>query len=273
MNLSFAFHSWRRDIGNFSLLKYRDFQGFLITGQHSGTHWLKYMLSLALADRYDLPPPQHTNNPDSNDFIGNPKHPRKYTHTPRLASSHNIPNPLMRTGITHKFVKFPPYVILVRDIRAALVSHYEKHKERYDIDFSRFVRGNPAGDRHWADIWWHIRFCNSWGKINRLVPDNTLVVHYEQLQQDPMSHLVQIRDFFKLDLHDSNLEFGVEHSSKKDMAAREKEKPEEKSYRFIRFDSRDPLSWYAEEDIRQFRAILDAHLKYRFDYDYDGKWT
>ena len=45
----FRWHCWRRDVSNFAMLKYRDFDGFLVTMQHSGTHWLKYILSTSLA--------------------------------------------------------------------------------------------------------------------------------------------------------------------------------------------------------------------------------
>jgi len=83
MNRRFAFHAWRRDLGNLALFKYRDFQGFIVSGQNSGTKWLKSMLSLAIAHHFALPPPAFSNNADSNDFIGHPRHQRRYPQTPR----------------------------------------------------------------------------------------------------------------------------------------------------------------------------------------------
>jgi len=268
MNFEFAFHSWRRSFGNFSLLKHRDFQGFLVTGQHSGTHWLKYMLSLAIADKFNLPPPAYTNNPDSNDFIGHPKHPRKYSHTPKLASSHTIPNPLLNIRLTHKILDFPPYIILVRDIRAALVSNYEKHKHRYGINFSNYLVGNASGNQHRADIWWHIRFFNGWGKVIKQAPEKCLLIHYEKLLTDPLAELKRINKILQLDLDDNNLLFGINNSNKKDMAAKVKEKQDSENYEFIRFDSRDPLQWYSYTDRKIFQDIVSKNLIYNPGYDF-----
>ncbi len=268
MSFEFTFHSWRRNFGNFSLLKYRDFQSFLVTGENSGTHWLKYMLSLAIADKFDLPPPAYTDNPDSNDFIGHPKHSRKYNHTPRIASSHNIPSQLLNIGLLDKMINFPNYVILVRDMRAALVSCYERHKHRYGISFSDFLVGNITGNLHRADIWWHIRFCNGWGKIMRQIPKKCLLVHYENLLADPLFELQRINEILLLDLNKNNLLFGIENSSKKDMAAKVKDKQGLEHKPFIRFDSRDPLQWYSDADRKVFNDIVSKNLIYNPGYDF-----
>lgn len=226
------------------------------------------MLSLALADKYDLPPPAYTNNPDSNDFIGHPKHTRKYDHTPRLASSHTIPHPLLKLGATHGLLQFPPYVILVRDIRAALVSNYIKHEKRYQISFSDFIRGNPAGDKHRPDIWWHIRFCNGWGKLRRLCPKQSMLIHYEQLTADPLPALEQINSLLQLELSRDNLSYGIENSSKEDMAKKVKKTEDQEHYKFIRFDSSNPLEQYSDLDKENVNRIIDKYLHFNPGYDY-----
>ncbi|MCF8506256.1 MAG: hypothetical protein K9G59_15195 [Caulobacter sp.] len=60
---AFRLHCLDRDNTNLNLFKHRDWQGFMVTGQHSGTHWIKWMLSLALAHQYGLEPPRYMNNP------------------------------------------------------------------------------------------------------------------------------------------------------------------------------------------------------------------
>ncbi len=49
--------SLNRALFNPPTLRHRHFDGFIASMQHSGTHWLKYMLGLTLAKLYDLPPP------------------------------------------------------------------------------------------------------------------------------------------------------------------------------------------------------------------------
>jgi hypothetical protein len=79
---AFRWHCLRRDVSNFALLKHRHFDGFVITMQHSGTHWLKFMMSTALALQLELPPPRFVHNDSSNDFIGHPKHARLHDRAP-----------------------------------------------------------------------------------------------------------------------------------------------------------------------------------------------
>jgi len=270
MNLTFAFHDWRRNLGNLALFKYRNYQGFIVSGQHSGTHWIKFMLNLAIADHYDLPPPKYVDNPSSNDFIGHPKHPRLHPHTPRIAMSHTIPHPFFRWKLTHNLVKFPRYVLLVRDIRAALVSHYEKWHEEYAISFSEFVKGNVNGKAHWADIWWHIRFCNGWGAAMEQIPEQILTVHYEDLINDALKELHRVRNFLEIDLSDTSLRCGVDGSSKKYMASLVKSGAKGGHSKFVRIDSRDPLDWYSDQDIQTFKNIVRNNLKYGIGYDYES---
>ena len=42
------------DLANFFLLQFRSVDGFLITGKNSGTHWLKLMLSCAIAEEFGV---------------------------------------------------------------------------------------------------------------------------------------------------------------------------------------------------------------------------
>src|SRR5476649_146880 len=83
------------DLSNFHLLQYRNVGGFLVSGKNSGTHWLRFMLSHAMARRYDLPPPAHSCGRDSEDFMGHPAWPRKHPHIPFIGVSHNLPSRLL----------------------------------------------------------------------------------------------------------------------------------------------------------------------------------
>jgi hypothetical protein len=265
-NLTFGFHSWRREISNFALFRYRDFDGFLVSGQNSGTQWLKFTLSAALAQHYGLPLPRYVNNQSSNDFIGHPKHPALYPELPRLASSHSIPHYLLDTPLIRVLLSFPHYVVLVRDIRAALVSHFEKWKGEYGVPFAEFLKGDPSGRRYWADVWWHIRFCNRWGRIAERYPEATTVVRYEELRRDGLRELARITARLELPLNQGDLDYALAQSTKEKMAARLD--PRAKEQNIIRFDERDPSEWFSPQDEDVFHDILRAHLRYSFDYDY-----
>lgn len=164
----FALHCLNRDWTNFAMLRYRDYQGFLVTGQNSGTQWLKFMLSLALAAEHGVEPPKYFNNASSNDIIGHPKHKRKYPQLPRIASAHSIPHAALPT--LYGSMNFPPYVVLVRDIRGALISNYAKWRERYQVPFDVYVAGDPSGESYVCDVWWYVRFLNAWGRMAAVKP-------------------------------------------------------------------------------------------------------
>ena len=269
MNPTFALHCWRRDASNFALLKYRDFDGFLVSMQNAGTQWLKYMLSLAIARQYDLPPPRYVNNASSNDLIGHPRHPRLYPQAPRIASTHSIPHYLVDSRLLRHFVRFPPYVLLVRDIRGALVSNYEKWKTRYNVPFSVYLRGDPAGHRYKIDIWWCVHFLNRWGRVCERFPGSVMVIRYEELRQDTCAELRRIFDHFGLrQVSDEAIAWAVSESSKEKMARRYNPEDREFNRSIVRMDERDPSAWFSPEDMGFFQGTLRKNLRYAFGYDY-----
>ncbi len=96
---------------------------FIASMRQSGIHLVRYMLGLALAKRYNLPPPSHIKNTS---IIGRPKSPAIHTQIPQITSCHDYPHYLLRSRTLLRLLDYPKTLFLVRDIRAALVSHYEK---------------------------------------------------------------------------------------------------------------------------------------------------
>lgn len=266
MDPKFAYHCWRRDVSNFAMLKYRDYQGFMVSMQNSGTQWLKHMMSNALALKYDVPPPKYVQNELSNELIGHPKHKRIHPHLPRIASSHSIPHILLGSPLLHRFLRFPRYVVLVRDIRAALVSHYEKRKEKYGIPFSEYLHGDPSGKRFQVDIWWYLHFMNRWGAVQASLPGEVLVVRYEELRRDTEVGLREVFRHIGIDMPDAIITAAVAESSKEKMAR--KVKQDHWHQGVVRMDERDPLTWFGEEDIRFFTATLAENARYTLGYSY-----
>jgi hypothetical protein len=260
----FRTHGINRHITNLALLKYYDFQGFLVTGQNSGTHWIKWMLSHALAHRYGVEPPRYFNNDSSNDLIGHPKHERIHPHLPRIASSHSIPAYALDWAWLRAIRRPPPYAVVVRDIQDVLISNYEKWRPEYGVPFSRYVPGDPRGKTFVCDVWWYMRFMNRWGEIARRHPQGTLVLRYEDFRKDPLENLRRLARHFRLDLSDADLMAGVAVGSKDYMMARQDPQISERP---IRPDGVEGARFSAR-DREVLAGILDRNLKHDFGYRY-----
>ena len=266
-DLTFWLHGLNRHTTNLSLIKYYDFQGFMVTGQNSGTHWIKWMLSHALAHRYGVEPPRYFNNDSSNDLIGHPKHKRIHPHLPRIASSHSIPAYPLDWRWLRAVRRPPPYAVVIRDIRDVLVSHYEKWRADYRISFSRYVQGDPSGKAFACDAWWYMRFLNRWGDIGARYPDETLALRYEDVRADPHESLGRLARHFRLDLSETDLLAGVAVGSKAYMLARQDPAISERP---IRPDG-SPGARFTQRDLQVLRGLLERHLRHDFGYVYfDG---
>lgn len=257
---AFHRHCLNRDSTNLGLLRHRDYQGFLITGQHSGTHWIKWMLSHALAKRHDLPPPAYANNASSNDLIGQPRERRKF-----LAATHTIAPYALEWAWLRALMPLPPYVVVVRDIRDVLISNYEKWRGvRYDVDFSTYVAGDPTSKAYVCDVWWYVHFLNRWGEVASRYPDETLVLTYEDFRRDALAGLRRIDRHFRLDLGDEALAAGIAAGTKEIMRAHQDPSVEERP---VRLDGQGEAS-FSVADTALLQGILERNLRHDFGYGY-----
>jgi len=268
LDFRFYYHCLRRDISNFSLLRHRDYDGFLVSMHQAGTHWLKHMLATAIACQYQLPPPRYSH---ANDIIGGVHDRPQAMAAPRLASSHSIPHMLVASPWLRQAMKLPPYVLLVRDMRATLVANYEKWKHHYDCSFPEFLRGDVSGRRFNNDLWWCIRFCNAWGRVLQRFPQDTLLLRYEDLRRDDLAGLQRVNAFLNLGLAREALERGVRESDKENMA-RKRDPETPAGVTVVRDDPRHFAEWFNEGDRAFFAAVCQRWLRYTFDYHYDD-WT
>ena len=268
MYLRFQYHSLRRDLSNFALVRHRDYTGFLASMHQSGTHWLKHMLATAVARRHGLAPPARA---DANDIIGGLRDTPRRPGVPVIASSHSVPHLLLHAAWFRRLVSLPPHVVLVRDPRAALVANHEKWKGRYGCGFSEYLRGDIGGHRFNCDLWSCIRFCRAWSAIAGRFPRQTLVVRYEDLERDALAELGRVNKFLKLDLGEDALRLGVSESTKEKMA-RKADPGLPAGVVVVREDGRSFAGWYGRED----RAFLEEACRRLlrpgvFGYDF-GSW-
>jgi hypothetical protein len=255
---AFRRHCLNRDSTNLGLLRRRDYDGILITGQHSGTHWIKWMLSHALASRHDLPPPLYHNNASSNDLVGQPREHRRF-----VAATHTIAPYALEWGWAR--IGLPPYVVVVRDIRDVLISNYEKWRGvRYDVDFSTYVAGDPTGKAYVCDVWWYVHLLNRWGAVAGRFPAQTLVMTYEDFRRDALAGLTAIGRQFKLDLRDQDLAAGVAAGDKEIMQAHQDPSVQERP---VRLDGHVGAT-FSPADTALLQGILERNLRHDFGYDY-----
>lgn len=233
----------------------------------SGTHWLKHMLACAITRELGLQPPQYSY---AGDIIGGAKNPMVYPGIPSFGHSHTIPGPLMKSTILRKFFRFPRYVLLVRNIRAMLVSHYEKYEPEYNCKFSEYLRGDISNQRFDSDIWWCIRFQNAWGPVMEKYPEEFIVIKYEDLTADALSQLQVINSFLRLNLSQESLQYGVNESTKEKMIVKPKKAPRkiENKRIAVRINSNQTETVFSAEDNVFFNNICKVYLKYNFGYDY-----
>ena len=255
--------SLNRGLFNPSTLRHRNFDGFIASMPHSGTHWLKYMLGLTLARLHDLAPPAHI---EDNSIVGHPSSPPIYPQIPWIVAAHSAPHYLLRSRTLHRLLHFPRYVVLVRDIRDALVAHYEKRKTRYDVDFSTYLRGDVRGKKYKHDIWLRIRLLNGWGAVVERQPERVAVIKYEELLEDTDGQFARVCDH--LDLKDVTPELlagVIAASSKVEMA--KLPNPKEKS-KIIRMNSQASNNAYSDADRRFVAEVCRRNLKHTFGYRY-----
>jgi hypothetical protein len=263
-DFAFALQQLHGDVNHFHLLHYRKVDGFLVTAKNSGTHWLRHMLSHALAAHFDLPPPEKSSGEASDDFIGHPRRPPRWPGTPRIGSSHNIPSRLLASPALRRIAPQPPTVVLVRDLKEALLSFYVKWKDDYGVTLAEFVHGDPSGKRFRGDVWWYVQFFNVWGEIARRFPEQTLVVRYEDLQADPAGVIARIGRHYGIGFGETALEKAVAVSGRDAV----KSKLDAEGQRVVSDTSRRAAIRYTAEDHAVLDAILDRRLKYDFGYGY-----
>jgi hypothetical protein len=195
----------RDDLSRFHLLHYADrVDGFLISGHNSGTHWLRFMLSTAIAHRLDLPRPAYSSGPQSDLYIGNARHRRRFPQAPRIGSSHHMPSRLVALLGALGLVRLPPVVLLVRAIPDSLISYFFKWREAKELGpLDRYLSRAPR--RQGVDLWWFIRFFNRWGLLRRAFPKSVMVVRYEDVQRDPETWVRRIWAHWGVTLDDADL--------------------------------------------------------------------
>jgi len=251
------------DVSRFHLLHYADrVDGFLISGHNSGTHWLRFMLSAAIAHRLDLPRPAYSSGPQSDTFIGNARHRRPFPQAPRIGSSHHMPSRLVALMGAVGLVRLPPVVLLVRRIPDSLISYFFKWREAKRLGaLDRYLAKAPTAQG--VDLWWFIRFFNRWGLLRRIFPQRVMVVRYEDVQRDPETWVRRIWAHWGVELDETDLAAAMSVASREAVQAHldpdygEDVAPDREARVAVR---------YSEADAAVLADRLAQHLRCDFGY-------
>jgi hypothetical protein len=253
----------RDDLSRFHLLHYGDrVDGFLISGHNSGTHWLRFMLSAAIASRLDLPRPAYSSGPQSDLYIGHARHRRRFAQAPKIGSSHHMPSRLIALLGAMRILRLPPVVLLVRHIPDSLLSYFFKWRDAKQLgELDTYVARRPRAQG--VDLWWFIRFFNRWGALKRVFPREVLVVRYEDVERDPETWVRRIWAHWGVELGETDLAAAMTVSSHAvvrahlDPAYGEDIAPD----RGARL-----ACCFAERDVALLERRLGRHLRHPFGY-------
>ncbi len=263
-DLRFRLRCLNRGLFNPTTIRHRSFDGHIPSAKTCGSHWIKYMLSLLLAELFDLPAPEHIK---SDAIIGHPKHPPIYPNIPRIVLTHSIAHHAMRLPFVHGALGLPRYIVLVRDIRHILVSVYEKWDETHRVDFPTYLRGDLRNRSYATDIWQLMRFFNAWGAVVEACPDRTMVLRYEDLTADARYNLAKVCTFLGIEhVAPDLIERAVTSASKQEMAKR-LDPREDHADRVVNPGERDPNDWFGAADRDFLAEVCRRNLKYNFGYD------
>ncbi|MEM9904055.1 MAG: sulfotransferase domain-containing protein [Cyanobacteria bacterium P01_D01_bin.44] len=178
---------------------------YLLSFPKSGVTWLKFMLIQLLIKAYDI---EYEPTVDLNKLS------RENKQLPKIIWTHGDSQIISEKGICNDVEQLFIYggrlryrknrvILLVRDPRDVVVSHYHQVTRRSDIplkfdSISEFVQHQHYGIQR------IIRFYQVWNK-NRWILRKLLIVRYEDLMTDGPTILARILNFINVNDIDSNL--------------------------------------------------------------------
>jgi hypothetical protein len=249
---------------NGSVFRHGRLQGCLVTSKNSGTHWIKYMLSVALADTYGVQRPEYFSEAATQPYIGNPKNKSPFRELPALAFAHTIPHRLMDMQFTHSLFSLPAYVLQVRHPMQILASHFTKWNYQLKTDWMTYLKGDPSGEMYRCDLYWLTRFWNRWGELIERYPDKILRIQYEGVQADPRGSLQAISDHWNISLTPASIESAIAESTK-DSMAKKVDPNAEKNVLQKRSDSLEEM--FSGDALQLYQDIVGEYFRYDLGYD------
>ena len=237
----------------------------------SGTYWLRLMLTKILKDQYSLDfkiesinvggiIPTHRSKPSR--FLYNSR-----LEIPRIQHSHSM--------YSRFFYKKKKVVLLVRDLRDAIASHYRVHKVHHDYpgSFGDFLRGIGVDSSRHYTLEKRIDFLNSWYENKKHLSD-FIVIRYEDLKENTSEELSRVLSFMGFEFEEDSklVEDAVSFASLKNMHGMEARNPLDQYNGKVRKINTGASGGYVdlftESDILFFDQVIKDKLKVNFGYSY-----
>lgn len=243
----FRLYTLNRRWSNASLLFRRSFDGHIVSMQQSGTHWLKNMLAHIQDDS----------------IIGHTKSPPVYKNIPQIVHSHGYPHALtLRLPVLH----YPRYLVLLRDLRDSLISHYERFNVDYNVDFATYLRGDIRQKKFRSDIYSRIRYMNEWGDVLLRAPERTALLRYEDLRKDTEAELLRVAGFLGIAGVTAEVAARAIAATTRDKMA-QKPNPDVKTT-VVRTEHKPVSDYFTPENQAIFDDICARYLRHGFGYGY-----
>ena len=144
--------------------------------KNSGTHWIKYMLSVALG-AYCVPPPKYFSEAATQDYIGSPKHTSPHEALP-ACFAHTIPHRLMDVQLLQNAFNLPPYA-------SGSPSHADSRLTFREMELSAPDRLDDLSERRSVRRSLSLRSLLAAGsdELQAKYPEKILRIHYEGVQE------------------------------------------------------------------------------------------
>lgn len=235
---------------------------FLASYPRSGSGWLRTMIGHLLLGR----PPEYAGWPELMPPVG-----RHVSVKGRLSGGGRLIK-------SHERLAFPysrrcrPFVYLIRDGRDVAVSYYHwlQRRIRTDETFSAFLEAFLSGRLDGYGPW-HAHVASWLGVTTDGGGDGVLVVRYEDLLDDPHSHLARVAGFLGIEADAERLDAAVSEQRFESMNARISSTDPSglESWRRVPYVRRGAAgSWtetFSDSDARRFDLAAGDALR-RFGY-------
>jgi hypothetical protein len=242
---------------------------YLLSYPKTGRTWLRVMMSRMVAEHMG-----HARAAQGEAEIDLTRLPG----TPRIVEKHDG-RPQIKTvaEINSDKSEFAgcKVILLVRDLRDTLVSNYfqaTRRRNRFEGDISTFV--------HWPRGSFESLLCyyNTWA-AQRHVPEDFLLVRYEDLHEDPGRELRRVAEFIGLaEVSSASIAAAVEHGRFDSMKAREAERSPDgsalapgrpgdaESFKSRRGKIGGYVDYLSAEDVAWLNRRIDAELDPYYGY-------
>lgn len=237
-------------------IKRRDADVFVISYPKSGRTWLRLMLGKYLTEIYDC---------DHEGLLEIYNLTQKMTCLPRIAFVHDGSSlapksrKARKLGKSKDLYKQKKVILLVRDPRDVVVSYYLHCTRREKIyegkSISEFIRDDRFG------VIKIITFLNIWAK-NRFIPNEFLLVRYEDFHENACRELVRVLEFVGSDICPEIVGSAVDFASFENMRQLEMNGVD-KSGRLSPGDTQDPESYKTR------KGVIGGYLSYLSQKDID----